>query len=324
MGDSVRDVIPDLSRVTLPTGSVYNLKDQAARDLISELEKKGKYLGKTTTDISDGSTSNPISVEKDGVVEQVTAIEGDWAIYDKYDGLTKLGTIESIWNGTTWQEFGDLSDMGSLAYKDSASGTYTPAGSVSTPSFTGTQATIQVSGTPSGTVSTPTFTGDEATVNVSGTAQAQVFTGSPVDYTPAGTNSGGNVTLTYETINSIESVGTLPSATMPTFTVENETLIITAGSFNAGTLPVKGADTVVASGIDTITQPTFTGTLAQITAEGSNATSNVSASGTTTPSGSISTPTFTGDALTSEGTYTPEGTNSQPAFTGSEATITVS
>ena len=314
----------DISKITLPSGSQYNLKDQGARDLITELEKKGKYLGKTTKDISDGSISNPISVEKEGVVEQVTAIEGDWAIYDKYDGQTKIGTIESIWNGTTWQEFGDLSDMGSLAYKDSASGTYTPAGSVSTPSFTGTQATIQVEGTPSGSISAPQFTGDEATVNVSGTAQAQVFTGSPVDYTPAGTNSGGNVTLTYETINSIESVGTLPSATMPTYTVENETLTITAGSFSAGTLPVKGADTVVAKDIDTITQPTFSGTAAQITAEGTNSSSSVSASGTTTPSGTVSAPTFTGNSLTSEGTYTPAGTNSQPTFTGTEATITVS
>lgn len=314
----------DISKITLPSGSQYNLKDQGARDLIAELEKKGKYLGKTTTDISDGSISNPISVEKEGVIEQVTAIEGDWAIYDKYDGQTKLGTIESIWNGTTWQEFGDLSDMGSLAYKDSASGTYTPAGSVSTPSFTGTQATIQVEGTPSGSISAPQFTGDETTVNVSGTAQAQIFTGSPVDYTPVGTNTGGNVTLTYETVNSIESVGTLPSATMPTYTVENETLTITAGSFSAGTLPVKGADTTVAKDIDVITQPTFTGTKAQITAEGTNASSSVSASGTTTPSGTVSAPKFTGNALTSEGTYTPEGTNSKPSFVGTEATITVS
>lgn len=316
-------ILPDIAQITLPTGSVYNLKDNKARELIAELQANAKFLGVTTTVLTEGSTTNPIEING----EDVTARTGDWTICDDEKK-------EFIFNGTFWQEFGDMSDLGSLAYKNSASGSYTPSGTVSQPSFTGTEATVSVTGTPSGTVSQPSFIGNEATVNVSGTADAQVFTGSPVSYTPAGTNSGGAVTLNTTTVNSITDVGTLPSCTLPTttlptYTVANEVLTITAGSttagsFSAGTLPTKGEDTTVATSVESFTQPTFSGTAATITAEGTNSTSSVSASGTTTPSGTVSQPTFTGSELTSSGEYTPSGTVSQPTFTGTAATITVS
>lgn len=78
-------------------------------------------------------------------------------------------------------------------------------------------------------------------------------------YTPAGTISQPtvNTTITPATINSITDVGTLPS-----MTIENETLI-----FNPGTLPTKGANQTVVGSISeiTVSQPTFTGTAATIT-----------------------------------------------------------
>lgn len=255
---------PEISRVTLPSGNQYQLKDLKARELIAELQRNAVFLGVTTTQLTEGETDPDITI--DG--ETVTARTGDWTI-------TSDEKKEFIYNGTFWQEFGDMSDLGSLAYQDSASGTYTPTGSINAQSFTGT----------------------EATVDVSGTASAQVFTGSPVDYTPVGTNSGGDVTLSKTNIQSITSVGTLPSATMPTFTVSEETLVISASSWDAGTLPTR-EQVSVATDIDTITQPIFTGTAAQITAEGTNASSTVTASGTTTPSGTIQQATFTGAEAT--------------------------
>lgn len=305
-------IMPEISRVTLPSGNQYQLKDLTARELIAELQRNAVFLGVTTTQLTEGETDPDITI--DG--ETVTARTGDWTI-------TSDEKKEFIYNGTFWQEFGDMSDLGSLAYKDTASGTYTPQGTISRPTLTGTQATITVTGTPAGTINEQSFTGDEATVNVSGTAQAQVFTGSPVDYTPAGTNSGGDVTLSKTNIQSITSVGTLPSAVMPTFTVSEETLIIGASSWDAGTLPTR-EQVSVAVDVDTITQPTFSGTAAQITAEGTNAASTVSASGTTTPTGTIEQAAFTGSELSSSGSYTPAGEISIPLFTGTEATITVS
>lgn len=67
---------------------------------------------------------------------------------------------------------------------------------------------------------------------------------------PSGTISGTAVTLTTDTVDEVASVGTLPSVTYDGTT---QTLI-----FDAGTLPTT-ASVTVATGIDTVTDPTFTG-----------------------------------------------------------------
>lgn len=185
--------------------------------------------------------------------------------------------------------------------------TNTPSGSVSQPTFTGTQSTISVSGTPSGSVSQPTFTGDA--VSISGTV------------TPTGNVSGTGVSLGTKNISEITSVGTLPSKAADTYVAPSasydsstETITFTPGSFSegafsAGTLPTSSS-TTVADGSATVTDPTFTG-------------DQVSISGTVTPTGTVSQPTFTGTQMTSTGTYTPAGSVSQPIFTGTEATTDV-
>lgn len=185
--------------------------------------------------------------------------------------------------------------------------TSTPSGSVSKPTFTGTQSTISVSGTPSGSVSQPTFTGDA--VSISGTV------------TPTGNVSGTGVSLGTKSISEITSVGTLPSKAADTYVAPSasydsstETITFTPGSFSegafsAGTLPTSSS-TTVADGSATVTDPIFTG-------------DQVSISGTVTPTGTVSQPTFTGTQMTSTGTYTPTGSVSQPTFTGTEATADV-
>lgn len=128
------------------------------------------------------------------------------------------------------------------------------------------------------------------------------------------------------TVNSITAVGTLPTLTVTNQTVitgtsvANEVMSFTtatngsASGWSAGTLPTKGSNTTVKTGDAAYqsTQPTFTGTAATITSTGSY-----------TPAGTVSTPTFTGTGkrLVLQD-YTPAGTNSAPAFTGTAATIT--
>jgi hypothetical protein len=115
-----------------------------------------KCLGTTTTELTDGSTVNPITI--DG--KSVTAKRNDIAFYD---------SGEFMFNGTAWSKFGDLSGLGDLAYKDTASGSYTPAGSVS---VTQSQATYVYDGTTGLTTYTEagapsaTFTGTMATITV--------------------------------------------------------------------------------------------------------------------------------------------------------------
>lgn len=120
---------------------------------------------------------------------------------------------------SAWEEFGPIIDLSAyelkanlhaLAYKDSVSASYTPAGSVTVNNYT-----------PEGDISTPSI----------------------------------SVAVNDTTVNSIASVGTLPEFEA---NVANETLTF---SFNKGTLPVKGNDTTVVTGIKSATSstPTFTG-----------------------------------------------------------------
>lgn len=271
--------MPEISKITLPSGSTYDLADSYARELIENLEGYTKFLGVTTTALADGATTNPITVNG----ESVTAHSGDIANY---------GSKEFIFNGTTWQEFGDLSGLGTLAYKNSVAVTTKATGTVSQPTFTGSSTTSTGTFTPAGSVSL-TNTNRSATVSTT-TGEAT--------YTPAGSCSGANVTLNTTTVNSITNVGSLP-----TFTVANETLTITAG-----TLPTKGANTTVATSIDTITQPTFTGTGTRLVTDNIAVPSSASFTGTEgnvsvsgTPTGTVSQPTFTGNDVSGTVTYSP-------------------
>ena len=60
-------------------------------------DKLLRYLGITTTQLTDGATTNPIIINN----KSVTAKEADWAIYESTD---------FIFNGTIWQQVGDLSN----------------------------------------------------------------------------------------------------------------------------------------------------------------------------------------------------------------------
>jgi hypothetical protein len=168
--------MPDISQITLPSGTTYNIKDAQARSA------KG-WIGVTTTALTDGATTNPITING----QSVTAVAGNITSYDEQ---------ELIFNGTVWQEFGDLSDLGTLAYKDSASGSYTPQGSVAAPDITvspttdtikpvtdvGSMPTFTVSGETLiiGAGAVPTLGADKTFMTgASATASAPAFSGTP-------------------------------------------------------------------------------------------------------------------------------------------------
>lgn len=252
----------DISKITLPSGNTYNIKDEVARNAIDALSGYVTYMGVTTTALTDGSTTNPIIING----SEVTAEKG---------GIVNYGSKEFVWNGSAWQEFGDLSALGDLAYKDTASGSFTPAGNVTQPTFTGNSTTSTGNFTPAGNVTIHTA--------AQGTA----------NYTPAGSVSTPTITVTPQTttVNSITAVGTLPELTT---TVADETLTI---GFSQGTLPTKGVSTSVMTGVSaTSSQPTFSGTGAVLQAEFSGTQGSVSVTGT--PSGTVSKPTFQGTGAT--------------------------
>ena len=310
----------NIKKITLPSGTTYDIVDQGARDLIDALAGYTVFLGVTTTALVDGSTTNPITINGNSV----TATAGAIATY---------GSAEFIFNGTSWQEFGDLSGLGALAYKDSASASYTPAGNVTQPTFSGSSATISMDYTPVGTVTQPTFSGTQATISAAftpaGTITMGVGTGT-ANYTPAGSVAltAPTVTLSTSNIRPVSSVGTLPSATMPvlTTTVSNEVLTIgwTSGTWDAGTLPTLSASVAFATAVSNVTSgtATFNGTGVELKGTFSGTAGNATA--TYTPAGSVTQPTFSGSSATLSVSYTPSGTVTKPTFSGTSATITVS
>lgn len=331
----------EISKITLPSGTTYDLKDTVARQQAAG----GIHLvGVTTTELVDESTTNPITING----SSYTAQNQDAVFY---------GKKEFVFDGTKWHEFGDMSGLGDLARKNTASGTYTPAGNVSKPTFTGSNTTFTGTHKPTGTVTVTTKTTENKTATVapasSGTAtytpdgnvSAPTFTGTQStvaitsetsttgNYQPAGSVSAPTISVktagATTTVYSITDVGTLPELTT---TVSDETLTI---GFSKGSLPTKGSAQTVKSGDAAYqaSQPSFTGT-------------KVNLSGTTTASGNVSAPSFTGtgvrlvtgniavpsaydasfvgnnDSVSVSGT--PNGDVSKPSFTGDTATITVS
>lgn len=67
-------------------------------DKISIIDKAIIWRGVTTTEITDGSSTNPVVI--DG--ESYTAKSGDMVTYD---------STEFVFNGTVWQEFGAASTI---------------------------------------------------------------------------------------------------------------------------------------------------------------------------------------------------------------------
>lgn len=140
----------DISEITLPSGATYDIKDATARHDISILKGSATgamhYAGVTTTALADGSSTSPIKINN----ADYTPSNGDVVIYN---------SLELVWSTSDnkWHEFGSTGSLKGLAFKDSASASYTPAGSVSAPTVSVAVNTASV--TPiSGVGTLPSFT----------------------------------------------------------------------------------------------------------------------------------------------------------------------
>lgn len=187
----------DISKFVLPNGEAYDIKDAVARAAIGTISGAMTYLGTTTTAISDGSTTNPITIGG----KSVTPAAGDVVIY---------GNSEYVWSDTEskWREFGSTGSLKALAFKDSASGSYTPAGTVSAPTVSVSVNTTSVK--PFGSAGTlPSCTLPQMTATVSGETLTLGWTAGSFD---AGTLPSAGAAVTVAT--GIKSA----SATAPTFT----------------------------------------------------------------------------------------------------------
>ena len=117
--------MPDISKITLPSGTTYDIKDAGARELIQRLSGSTAYLGITTTPLYDECTTSTISV--DGT--NIPVVNGNIAIY---------GKREFIFDGNKWNEFGDLELLDVTTTSANVFGTSTTfSGNESNVTFTG-------------------------------------------------------------------------------------------------------------------------------------------------------------------------------------------
>ena len=314
---------PVLSSVKLPSGTVYYFKDTWAREQIEQIISYTGYIGVTTTPLTDGSTTNPIIVNG----QPVTAASGNITIY---------GQKEFIFNGTAWQEFGDLSAiidlLGEFAYVDEGEVTIKPKGEIIQPRFDGNEGSIDITYTPSGSIEA-TFTGENGTVNVTGIPNgiiqfAEIIKSATGNYQPTGTIENTiSVSAPTMSINYITNDGTLPSLTLSALNAsidqtDAEQLSLyfdpTLISWNPGTLPTTSTANVVTD-VDVDVDSTFVGDSVSIAATFSG--SSTTFSGSFTPSGSISA-AFSGTEANISASFTPSGTISA-TFSGTEETYIV-
>lgn len=348
---------PLISQVTLPSGQTYDIKDSQARADIVDIRRiiagGVHYIGAVADapahQISDGDTTKDITV-KDGTssTKSVTAVSGD---------IVTQGNDEFIFDGTAWRAFGNITGLKAFAFADTGTASYTPAGTVSKPTFTGSSSTVTITATtsasgnytPAGTVSQPTFTGSSSSVTITATDS------SSGNYTPKGTVS--QPTFTGTSFTSTGSVD-IPTSAETTLTTTSTTLAVSKASSGTATYTPQGSvsGTAVTLNTTSVNSITAVGTLPEWSATVPTGTENLTFSwgpGTLPTKGSATTvatsvktvtdPTFTGTgarlvaaafdlptsaATTLTTTSTPisvsgtaTGTVSKPTFSGTKTQL---
>ena len=163
----------EISKLTVTVNGesvTVDLKDAYARQLIEALGDVLHWMGVTTSVLTDGATTNPIVING----ASKTATTGGVA---QYDGE------EFAWDGNAWQSLGK-NNFGSLAFKNSASGSYTPAGTITVTHGSDTTVTVN-SITAVGTLPSWTLSGETLVFNAgtlpTKSADQTVVTASGVD-----------------------------------------------------------------------------------------------------------------------------------------------
>lgn len=272
-----------LSKIVQGSNTLY-IKDAEAQEAIASIQSSVTggmhYIGETSTVLTDGASTATLTPKSENAMSKTTGfVAGDIVIY---------GELEFVWNGSVWHEFGSTGSLKSLAFVDSATGSVTAAGSnsASAVTFNGTTDANFVTGVNDDAVA-PSFTeGAFSAGTLPSFTEGAFSTGTlpSLGEASTGTFATEGVTATYS--ESSETL-TLDSAS-------TSSAVTAQGTFNAGTLPSKVADTWSAGTLPSKAADTFSA--------GSAATFN------------------TAKAITALGTATAAG----QVFSGSAVSVTVS
>lgn len=334
----------DISQITLPSGTTYNLKDAQARSDIQNIRTITSSVmswgGTTSTAITDGATTSTITIGS----STLNLGSDDAGLVVAYNNK------EYAWNGSAWQEFGSTGSLKALAFKDSA--TYTPSGSVSS-TFTGAssnvtitatddasgnyqpagQVTVSTNATSSETVSitsTGTFTpaGDISFTNANQTALVSAAVSGDATYTPAGSvdapsislsSAGSTTSINNPTANQVATAvlaaapgATAPSNSLTYYAVSGEVLSLYQLGFSLGaSISTTSVDVKTGDASYQASAPTFTGTGARLV------TGNISVPSSATFSGTQGSVSVSGsDTVSVPSTFTATFTGQKTQLSG--------
>lgn len=288
-----------ISKVNLAgDNKTYYIKDQWARDQIATIGEYKHYLGVTTTALVDNVTTNPVvsigGTDVTADVGSIVSIRQSGKPDKEFVYAPKVN--QQATDPGIWQEFGSSGSLGQFAYVDKGTVTIKPKGTVSKPTFTGTQKSVSVSGTATAT-------------NIAVSASTSVTPTGNAGYTPSGSVSSSYTTTDSST--SITSTGKFtPAGSVEYGSTDSSQTLTSTGTFTpAGSV-----------------SSTFTGTQGSVSVSSSAKTVEVTGNtsvpqGKTgyTPAGNI---TYSANTLSSTGSFTPAGSVSA-SFTGTAGTITV-
>lgn len=328
---------PLMSKATLPSGNTYYFKDADVRNWIGDgttsgaekrlsdaetaiaaLSNATHWLGITTTVLTDGSTTNPITIGGNSV----TAVSGDIVqVYNTDE--------EFIFNGTSWQQLGhSVGTLGNFAFVDEGEATFTPAGTAGTSSqsvsFTGATGATVLTSSVTATVPKTSSTTKYLSVSSTGGSVSPSGTGTLV----TGYSNTTSEKLVKSSFTPAKAVNFAMDAT------DTEMLVITGGGSEAnainyatGALSSTGTGDSVMTGLGspTTTGLSFTAPTVSLSAAAATSTGavtfveSVSESGTNSVTFDTTTSGTTATAVTKSDT----GSVSVPTWTPTSQTITV-
>ena len=346
-----------LTNITLPSGTTYDLVDSGARDLIAAINNWTYVVctnaANTPKDVEWGEGASKVTgtlVASADTMYKIYLVPSSNGENDSYDEYVTVNPSGSTYN---WEMFGntalpDLSgyakieDLGDLAWKDTASGTVTVpktfSSSTTTTVATSSTESVSVSGTTAGSVS-ETKSAVEITPAATGTSANK--------YTPAGSNAAsavsGSCSVTPEGSITIGS-GTAnytPAGSNASSSVSGSCSVTPSGAISVG----SGATNYTPAGSVAVTTAGDTTTIKNPTAKTVVTDMDVAAPSSTAATGELAyyevsgtTLTLkkivetTGDSITTTNTtvktgdaaYGFSGTGVDLKFTGSssEGTIT--
>ena len=236
-------------------GVTYHLKDTDARTSIGDLNGVMHWIGITTTPLTDGATTSTLSIGGNNIT---SFANGDVVGYaDK----------EFVFNGTKWQEFGSTGSLKALAFANTASTSYTPAG-------TNAASSVTLSGGSTGKLNTTTITGTNGTETVSKVSSTNKKL---VTTSITGTNGTETVSKVTKTASKLVTASIVPTDGTETVSKVTKTaskLVTTSLKGVSGTLTTHDTPTLNTSNIGsasgwsagTMTQASVSGEVLTITA----------------------------------------------------------